>query len=648
MSLQPFPRRVEPASTPVTKTTSNRYLDTLVLALLVAASWIAMHRYQGIWHDGILYAGQAIFRLDPAPFAKDLFFAYGSQDAFTAFPAIYALAIDKLGLPVASAVLLATAHVAWVAAAAFLLRGFLRGEAFWLTLIVVSVLPAGYGSRGVFSYGETFLTARIWAEPPALLAVACILRHYRLAALGCLVFAAAMHPIIAFPAGLFVLFFGVRGRQLWVLVLGTLVLAVLLLAVAVPSFGVLTQSMDPLWLRLSKERSPFVFLDHWQPKEFREPAFLGLLLTTAALATNADSRRLWRSVLGTLGVGMGLALITVYWPAVLLVQLQPWRVLWLVKILAVAAAMVLARDSWSASSFCRILLGALAACAFTLDSTGLACAVPVLALLVAARRLGLEPRLALWLVRVAWGAIAAVIAEKLFWAVPIAFIPLSFTASSSLNPALGDRVAMVFKEAGWFIFPPLLLISWWLLNKRPRSRYWLMSLFAVGLLFLASNWRQTSRQRAAEDALQDYGHAELARIIQARHLTYWIDGQPQLWLILHRGSYASGMQAAGVVFSRQTAIEADRRLARVRRLGLPDSTIDSGSSAAEKSSAVSTPIEGLVHACHDPILDFVVLRQQVLGATPMTTVRLVPSGPPYHLYACAALRVFPDPFPAAP
>ncbi|HRE17156.1 MAG TPA: hypothetical protein PLW86_08830, partial [Rhodocyclaceae bacterium] len=72
---------------------------TLTLTLFAMATWIATHRYAGIWHDGMFYAGQAIFRLDPAPFANDLFFAFGSQDGFTAFSRIYAWAISGLGLP---------------------------------------------------------------------------------------------------------------------------------------------------------------------------------------------------------------------------------------------------------------------------------------------------------------------------------------------------------------------------------------------------------------------------------------------------------------------------------------------------------------------------------------------------------------------
>jgi hypothetical protein len=255
------------------RSAAGRYIDSVVLALLVAVSWLAFHRYQGIWHDGVLYAGQAIFRRDPLPFAQDLFFAYGSQDSFTAFTGIYSLAIQELGLPIASMALLGMAHLAWVAAAAFLLRGILSGLAFWQALILLAVLPATYGSMGIFSYGETFVTARIWAEPPALLAVACILRGYRIVAIVSLAFAVAMHPVIAFPAVVFVFFFGFHGRQQLLAFAVGLAGWAILDALEIRPFVYLTKAMDPLWLSLSIERSPFVFLDHWTWEERLEPIF---------------------------------------------------------------------------------------------------------------------------------------------------------------------------------------------------------------------------------------------------------------------------------------------------------------------------------------------------------------------------------------
>lgn len=619
---------------------------SFVLATLAAVAWIATHRYQRIWHDGVLYAGQAIFRLDPTPFSTDLFFAYGSQGDFTAFTGIYALAIATLGLPVASAVLLGIAHLAWVAAAAFLLRGVLTGLAFWLGLILISVLPTTYGSFGIFSYSEAFLTARVWAEPLALLAVAFSLRGNRLTAMLSVAFAAAMHPIIALPAALLVFFFGFQGREklAWIAV-GLVGLAVLSIA-QVSLVTNLTRTMDPVWLTLAKTRAPFIFLDLWQAAEYREPMFLALLLTTAALVSARGNSRLWWSAIGVVLVGMGLSLLVVYWPGVLLVQIQPWRVLWLTKILAVAAGMSLLQDGWSVSPYSRILLGALVTSASSLDSTGLICAVPLCALIVIRHRFGLEPKLPPWLSRLAWGAIVLLIGEKIFWAALLSSsFTLDFTAASLSSLTLANRLFIFFKETSWFVFPSLLLFTWWLLRHRRPISLPIALLMGVALLFFVAHWQPSSPYQVAEDHLRETGHAELAHIIQPHHLTYWGAGHDNLWFFLHRGSYASFQQAAGIVFSRQTALEADRRLARLRRLGLPDSRLGRGPEAADGLSGESTTLDGLVHVCHDPILDFVVLSEPVAGTIPMKTVRLSLLTGDYHVYSCAALRSsFPDPF----
>jgi len=622
----------------------NWRMDTLVMATLVAAAWIATHRYQGIWHDGVLYAGQAVFRLDPLPFAKDLFFAFGSQDQFTVFTGIYSQVVQRLGLPEASALLLGVAHVAWLASVTWLLRGLLGGPAFWSALILIVVLPAGYGSSGIFSYGEAFLTARIWAEPLALLAVACIIRGYRIAALACLAFAAAMHPVIAFPAALFVFFFGFRGRQQAALILAGFAGLAILRAAGIPPFANLTQVMDPLWLDLSKARSPFIFLDDWQAGEYREPFFLALLLAVAAQCCTPLSRRVYGCGLGVFIVGMGLAALAIYWPGIVLIQMQAWRALWLVKILAIAAAVAWVQDTWRISPFSRLLVGGLVAGALTLDGTGLACAAAFSTLAIARHRFALEPRLPIWLFRLSWCVIALVIGETLFWELRLALPLFDFNDAQLSRLSLANRLLIIDKQFGWLIFPLLLLGIRWLLQRRPGSRLWLMAFSGTLLIFFCGHWAAGRSHLAEEEGtLGERGSADLTGIIGRDHLTHWSGGAPTLWLVLHRGSYASIMQTAGIIFSRQTAVEAERRLARLKSAGLPESTLDWRRRTEESQTRLTTS-SGLIHLCHDPILDFVVLAQPVAGMTPMMTVRYSASEAKHHLYACAPLRAFPDPF----
>lgn len=625
----------------------NWRMDPLVLATLVAAAWIATHRYQGIWHDGVLYAGQAVFRLDPIPFARDLFFAYGSQDQFTVFTGIYSQAVQRLGLPEASALLFGVAHVAWLASVSWLLRGLLGGPAFWSALILIVVLPAGYGSSGVFSYGEAFLTARLWAEPPALIAVACIIRGHRISALACLVFAAAMHPVIAFPAALFVLFFGFRGRQQVVFILASFAGLAILRTVGILPFADLTQTMDRLWLDLAKDRSPWVFLDCWQAGEFQEPFFLALLLAVAAQGCAPQSRRVYGCGLGVFTVGMGLATLAVFWPGIVLIQMQAWRALWLVKILAIAAAVAWVQDTWRISPFSRLLVGGLAVGALTLDGTGLACIAAFAVLAIVRHRFALEPRLPIWLSRLAWGVIALVIGETIFWELRLALPLFDFNDTQLSRLLLADRLLIIDKQFGWLIIPPLLLGIRLLLQRRPGSRLWLMIFSGALLIFFGSHWAAGWSHLAEEEAFGERGHAELSAIIGREHLVHWSGGAPTLWLVLHRGSYASIMQTAGIIFSRQTAIEAERRLARLKSAGLPESTLNW---RRRTHTLPMPPItrSGLIHLCHDPILDFVVLPQQVAETAPMATVRAASSEEKYHVHACALLRAFPDPLSALP
>ncbi|MCP5228352.1 hypothetical protein [Accumulibacter sp.] len=617
---------------------------SLILATVAAVAWIATHRYQGIWHDGVLYAGQAIFRLDPTAFSRDLFFAYGSQDGFTVFTGIYALAIAKVGLPTASALLLGMSHVAWIAAAAFLLRELLTGLSFWLGLVLVAVLPATYGSSGIFSYGETFLTARVWAEPPALLAVAFILRGDRVKAISSLVFAAAMHPVIAFPAALFVFFFGFGARQQVVLALFGFLSMVALNLAGIPPFAGLNKVMDPLWLSLSVERSPFVFVNHWTPSEHKEAGFLALLLFGSALVAYPGNRRVWWCALAVFATGIGMALLAVLWPGVLLIQMQPWRVLWLVRVLAVAAGVCLVQTTWLSSPYGRILLGALLVASLNLENSGFPCAVLLIGLIVAQHRFALDPRLPLWFRRVAWGGIILMVGENIFWRIMLSSVSLDFTEASLIGLGRTDRLFIVNKEFGWFITPALFLGVWALMRHRPVVTRWLLVLTSLLFIWVALHWQRSIRYQAEEDHLRETGFAELTRIIQPHHLTYWEGGHPYLWFILRRGSYASFHQAAGLIFSRETAIESYRRLSRLRKLGVADSRFSWLPTPTDESPEMAASLDGLIHVCHDPILDFVVLAERVAGTTPVKTFSLSSFAGEFHLYACAPLRAFPDPF----
>jgi len=70
---------------------------TAACAALVVGVTLLFHPYWGIWHDSVLYLGQALALLYPESFRQDLFFAFGSQADYTLFPRAIAWLIERYG-----------------------------------------------------------------------------------------------------------------------------------------------------------------------------------------------------------------------------------------------------------------------------------------------------------------------------------------------------------------------------------------------------------------------------------------------------------------------------------------------------------------------------------------------------------------------
>ena len=69
----------------------NVSLTKLLTILFLIAFWLLNTPYKGIYHDGVIYLGQALFHTSSGQFLQtDPFFSSGSQDRFTVFPLIYA------------------------------------------------------------------------------------------------------------------------------------------------------------------------------------------------------------------------------------------------------------------------------------------------------------------------------------------------------------------------------------------------------------------------------------------------------------------------------------------------------------------------------------------------------------------------------
>jgi len=232
----------------------------VALTLALAALWLLGRRYAGFTHDASIYVLQGLRILDPASFAGDLFFIYGAQDAYTAFPRLYALLIGAVGAGNAALIVTIAGQTAFFAASAALIIRVCPGPVRWWSLALLATLSGYYGGIGVFRLAEPFATARSLAEPLVLAALCCMLASRHLAAAAILAAAAVLHPLVAAP-GIAVVFLWhaiERPKLLWLIAV---------FAGLVPAFAIVWPGLmlpfDAPWLAAVLQRSPHLFVAQW-------------------------------------------------------------------------------------------------------------------------------------------------------------------------------------------------------------------------------------------------------------------------------------------------------------------------------------------------------------------------------------------------
>src|SRR5450631_1371803 len=322
-------------TTPPAPATPSR-LGLLVLALLGLTTWALSHSYVGIFHDAGLYTLQALAHLRPETLSADVFLKFGSQDRFTIFSPLYASAGRLLGVESAAALLTLLFQIALLLGAWVLARAVMPFSMALLGLAVLLAIPGDYGADRIFTCIEPFLTPRMAAQALALGSIAAALHARRALAAILIVAATLLHPVMA-AAGIAALFWleVARDRPLWSLALiacGVLVVAVQAFAMPAGLWG----RFDAAWLALVENRSPYLFLAHWQLDDWSRIAVsVSTLLVGRAVLQNAPARALAGVTVITVAAGLALAAAAVdLLHLVLFTQLQPWRWQWLGTVVA--------------------------------------------------------------------------------------------------------------------------------------------------------------------------------------------------------------------------------------------------------------------------------------------------------------------------
>lgn len=618
-----------------------------MLALLGLATWALSHSYLGIFHDAGLYTLQALAHLRPQSLPEDVFLKFGSQDHFTIFSPLYASVSRLLGVEHAAAALTLTFQLALLLGAWVLARNVAPAAVGTpmpaliglLGVVVLIAVPGYYGADRVFTCIESFLTPRMAAEALTLGSLAVALSSQpsnrvtrRLGSLGLLFAAALLHPVMAAAgiAALFCLYVALPRPRLAIVLAAAGLLVIATAAFAMPS-GIWGR-FDEVWLDLVRHRSPYLFLAHWQLDDWARTAVTLATLTSGYYtAQNVRARTLCVITLVTVVSGLALTLIACdELHLVLFTQLQPWRWTWLGTVVAALILPATVLTLWGkeqAVTGRSTALLLIAAWIFASNAYALVAAVAALSALAFLHRLKLSE--ARW---VFWGA-CGMLAIALVWRVAS---NLEFTDAHYLDPTipLWIRRAMSFAHDGSAPMAVILLAFGLARIRRgrpspvelggPTERFGVAALTllaalaaAVCVTLVPQTWHHWTALEYPPSQVARY--AALRDRIPPGAEVFWPELPVGIWMLLNRPSYLSVIQTSGLMFSRRTALELNRR-ARALSPAVNPGTFLNWDSAG---TGMMLSKQQLLQACSTGEFDFLVtgadLGRASVAAVPFAT-----------------------------
>lgn len=629
----------------------------IMLMLWLTGIWWLGSQYQGFVRidDGLLYSLDAMRRLMPESLAGDLFFWGTSQGDFSLFGWIYAELARWMGLKPAGLLMFMLGRLAWGAGCIVLTRvlwGQAHPQARWMSLVLMLLLPSAYDGFGMLTYAGNEVTPRCWAE-------ACILwalvfhgqqRVFVSWLLG--VLALALHPLMALPGlGL-----------LWLLQPKWRFGVVLALVLAVIGGGTwlgwgpfknTLAVFDDAWWHTVVVVLDYALVPTWPLLIWVQAAVCGgLLLAVWRQAEVPLIRRLSVSLLVVMVVMLGLAWWASWTRHVLWVQLQPWRVLWLVKLLAPAlwVGTLPPWRTWRASMGCHVglMVAGLLAPAWPwmllLVAVGAVLRWPPIGQIVDRHR---PLSLGVMGVSVVLGLAVVVLRYPMY---------LGDARAYQMNDVIAPLLVAVAHETVWTLLLTLVLVvGLCRAQTRGALRGWAV---LSGVPWLVCVYVLAGQVRVATNVSDEA--QRLQQAIPPGAVVHWDAGVYSTWFSLNRSEYASFPQGLTALFSRPAAIEFRRRLSLMTEAGIlgsvervnrpnlnhllsPDE-IKIVAPLVEQVSLLRNPAmnrmigpENLQKLCQDPVLTFVVLTGDIEDADQRVVYGSNDGGAVMSLFKCRGL-----------
>jgi hypothetical protein len=534
------------------------------IPLLALGVFLLSRPYPGIMQDGYIYIGRGLADLDPNGVGRDMMFVHDGQFGFSGYRLIALALVALLGPALASKALVFAGELAWICAAAFFARRLASGGATWAVLIFAALLPASYGAPYTLGFAEPFAVPRPFSEAFVLASLAALACGRNGLSLCCLIAAGSIHPVMSLPGFAVYLAVLAAENKRW-LFFSALGLAVLIIgsAAGLPMLDRLFTSVDPSFRGLFESRSPFLFPSLWPIKSF-PPLIVDA--ATIAIAAHLQQARVRRILSATILVGFcGVAVSVIFgdWlSSLLIVQLQPWRAVWLMSAMGAMALGVCALKLWPRGAGGRIVLALLVLSWSFITQLSVA---PVAAILALYLHFGEGRFEALLKARFVPGIWVFTLAVSAIWQLRLFAHPWQFSVDAPAG--YGNPILTLVA----YLFPlPICSLAAYFAIVRPRIFPWLQSGFALLLAALAVFvWDYRSPdQRMLETSLPPTDIREL--INQQKGEVLWIDGTIEAWFMLGRPQWASPLQGGPIIFSPDLASKWRSRMQALMSLRLAD------------------------------------------------------------------------------
>jgi len=568
---------------------------------LAILSLFALNRsYDGIIGDAVLYVGRGLANLDPNGVGRDFLFREDGQSAFSIYPRIVERLIPHLGLDGTGMVLAGLGLLAWIGALAFLARELAVGRLRAAILVLVALLPFGYGAYGVFAFAEPLAVPRPFAEAAVLAGLAAFMGGRTLLALALMGVSVLFHPIMALAGiGVILLISSIEDRR-W-LFAGLALIALLAAAAAfgAPLLSRLYRVFDAQWWDILTTRHPYLFPSSW-PSDAVAPLFVQATTIgiAASLARGRVRQVLWASIVVSLASLAVAILLGDVLRLVLVVQMQLWRPVWLLAALGAASLALCAGELWRRGGAFRLVFAVLVIAWAYRQAPAAALGACALALALFARASSGQP----------FGRLATLGA----W-LTVGVALLQYEAGAAL--ALAGIFAGMPKDLHFHLqylrcgelqlVPAAFLAAVSVNSERLRLRPGLAAVLGLALAATAiAAWDDRAQARKLVESGK--APAELARLVgNEEGEILWLPGRLDAarlepWFAFHRPNWNSEIQGASILFSRPLALFWAERTRDLVDLGLLDPGVLTPNVAPPRNPSPPPTLRAIETLCARP------------------------------------------------